>query len=153
MVTAVATHAELTPRLVNTLYTDAMVLADEAQSYFGGLGRADRDALPALERVAFSCESLRATTRLMHVIAWLLTRRALAAGEISARQGAAVERRLGEVAGIEDGALERLPPAARAIAAEAADLYDRVRRLDHWLDGAAPPSPVTDLMDRLRRAF
>lgn len=56
-------------RLVDSLYVEAMVLADEARGYFDQLGRDERDALEALSRVAFSCESLKVTTRLMHVIA------------------------------------------------------------------------------------
>jgi regulator of CtrA degradation len=76
-------HHELTPKLVDALYTEAMILADEARSYF------DRDPLsggfaPEVS-VAFSCESLKVTTRLMHSIAWLLNQKALRAGELSQR--------------------------------------------------------------------
>ena len=59
-----------------------MLLADEARSYFEGRARVDRDALDPWMRVGFSCESLKVTTRLMHVIAWLLARRAVAEGEL-----------------------------------------------------------------------
>jgi hypothetical protein len=85
----------MTARLVDSLYTEAMVLADEARSYFDQIGRGDREALPPIARVAFSCESLKVTTRLMHVIAWLLTRKAIAAGEIGDGEGAPESRRLG----------------------------------------------------------
>ena len=57
-----------------------MLLADEARGYFDDAGRGDRDSLDALGRVVFSCESMKVTTRLMHVIAWLLTQRAVAGG-------------------------------------------------------------------------
>ena len=59
--------------LIDALYIEAMLLADEARSYFDEVGRAEREMLDPLVRVGFSCESLKVTTRLMHVIAWLLT--------------------------------------------------------------------------------
>ena len=92
------TEGQLTPKLVDGLYVEAMVLADEARSYFDTGGRDDRLALDPLDRVGFSCESLKVTTRLMHVIAWLLTQRAVAAGELSRAQAGMAERRLGAAA-------------------------------------------------------
>ena len=71
-------QGQMTPKLVDGLYIEAMVLADEARSYFDTLGRDDRLSLDPIDRVGFSCESLKVTTRLMHVIAWLLTQRAVA---------------------------------------------------------------------------
>src|SRR4028118_1654386 len=86
----------LTPKLVDSLYVEAMVLADEARSYFDVQAEEDRAQLEPGVRVHFACESLRVTTRLMHIIAWLLTQRAVAAGEISASEAREPERRLGE---------------------------------------------------------
>jgi len=37
--------SRITPRLVESLYTEAMVLADEARTYFDTASRADRDSL------------------------------------------------------------------------------------------------------------
>ncbi len=76
-------RARVTPKVIDSLYTEAMLLADEARSYFDRNGREDRLRLDPLLRVGFSVESLKVTTRLMHVIARLLTQRALEAGEIS----------------------------------------------------------------------
>ena len=73
---------EMHSRLVDSLYVEAMLLADEARGYFDNAGKHERDGLDALGRVSFSCESLKVTTRLMHIIAWLLTQRAVQAGEI-----------------------------------------------------------------------
>ena len=91
-----AIQSHLTPKLVDALYVEAMVLADEARSYFDTIGRDDRLSLDPIDRVGFSCESLKVTTRLMHVIAWLLTQRAVAAGELSRAQAGEAERRLGD---------------------------------------------------------
>src|SRR5215212_1296997 len=105
--------AGLTPKLVDSLYVEAMVLADEARSYFDSAAREDRLGLEPVDRVGFSCESLKVTTRLMHIIAWLLTQRAVAAGELTRRQAGESERRLGPAPVSDEQLLPRLPqPAA-----------------------------------------
>ena len=102
-------------RLIDTFYVDAMLLADEARSYFDEGGRIERESLAPMTRVAFSCESLKVTTRLMHVIAWLLTQRAVHAGELSPQQALEPSRRLGEAPVTEAGLLDVLPHQARAL--------------------------------------
>ncbi|WP_343046828.1 DUF1465 family protein [Sphingomonas chungangi] len=144
----------LNRKLVDALYIEAMILADEARSYFDVNGREERDALPALHRIGFSCESLRVTTRLMHIIAWLLTRRAVDAGEISEKQAAAPERRLGRSQGHDPEIVAALPETARQIVAAASDLYSRVERLDREMARPMRPfSPAQGLMERLQAAF
>lgn len=144
----------MTARLIDSLYVEAMVLADEARGYFDQHGRAEREALPPLLRVGFSCESLKVTTRLMHIIAWLLTRRAVDAGEISEAAAADPDRRLGHAAASDDAALSALPDTARAIVAATSDLYGRVRRIDEGIERRLPaPSPALGLIRRLERAF
>lgn len=143
----------MTSRLVDSLYTEAMVLADEARSYFDRIGRGERDGLTPIARVAFSCESLRVTTRLMHVIAWLLTRKAIAAGEIAEGEGNTDARRLGQAAPSDPDALDRLPTAARDIVLASIDLYDRVARIDQGLVDPEPDSPARQLMRRVERAL
>ena len=64
----------VTTKLINALYIEAMVLADEARAYFDLHSRESRNQMTPLQRVGFSCESLKVTTRLMHVIAWLFYR-------------------------------------------------------------------------------
>jgi regulator of CtrA degradation len=149
-------HVALTPKLVASLYTEAMVLADEARSYFERQGRDDRQALDPLVRVAFSCESLKVTTRLMHVIAWLLNQRAVEAGEISPLQARSPARRLGDAPETDEALLPKLPAEAAGLVAASRDLYARVRRLDeHGGEGAASPqpSPARSLQSRLERSF
>lgn len=141
-------------RLVDSLYTEAMVLADEARAYFDEHGRADRDSLPPMDRVAFACESLKVTTRLMHIIAWLLTRRAVDAGEIPAIAARSPGRKLGQAAETDPGVAATMPPAAQSLIESSIDLYDRVGRLDRDLDSpGAATSPARSLMSRLERAF
>lgn len=140
-------------RLVDSLYVEAMLLADEARAYFDLLGRDERDAMVALQRVAFSCESLKVTTRLMHIIAWLLTQRAVSTGELAPGEALRPSRRLGEAPETEDDVIASMPPQAAAIMVASVDLYRRVARLDGSLEGPMTMSPARTMFDRLAHAF
>lgn len=139
-------------RLVDMLYTDAMVLADEARAYFDDFGRIDRDELEPMARIAFSCESIKVTTRLMHVIAWLLTQRAVATGEITAQAARDPSRRLGPAPESRAEAVADLPWSARALVRASIALHRRVALLDAD-DPVEPASPARLLQDRLAVAF
>jgi regulator of CtrA degradation len=117
----------LTSKLINALYTEAMLLADEARSYF------DRDpasaGLPATIAVAFSCESLKVTTRLMHSIAWLLHQKAIQAGEISAYDAHNDAHNLGYAPATDTIALGCFPHEAQELIQASEDLYFRLQRV------------------------
>lgn len=141
-------------RLIDSVYVEAMLLADEARSYFDEVGRSERELLSPMARVAFSCESLKVTTRLMHVIAWLLTQRAVIAGELSAAQATEPSRRLGEAPDTEPLVAADLPPHARRMIDASIDLHRRVARLDAaQLRDLPDPSPARAMLDRLATAF
>lgn len=149
------THAgrgRMTAKLITSLYTEAMLLADEARGYFDRYGREERSALDPLARVSFSCESLKVTTRLMHVVAWLLTQRAVEAGEM-APSATAASRRLGTAAGSDLEELGALPAEAQRIIAASIDLYSRVKRLDERSEGEPSASPARSLMSLLERSI
>ena len=149
-----ALQGQLTPKLVDALYVEAMVLADEARSYFDTNGRDDRLSLDPVDRVGFSCESLKVTTRLMHVIAWLLTQRAVAAGELSPAQAGEAERRLGEAPQTDRDLFQRLPETAAGLVQASEDLYDRVSRIDSGQIAQEPGgSPARSLLSRLQRSL
>ena len=140
-------------RLINALYTEAMVLADEARSYFDEAGRAEREGLDPLVRVGFSCESLKVTTRLMHVIAWLMTQRAVDIGELNRRDALDPARRLGHAPEFDANLVSALPRNAQAMIAASADLHRRVARLDDAQQVRMVPSPARSLQDRIALAF
>ncbi len=140
----------LTARLIDSLYTEAMLLADEARAYFEENGRADRVGLDPLTRVNFSCESLKVTTRLMHVIAWLLGQRAQAT---LASDVAAPPRRLGNATSSDPDLVARLPEDAQGLIASSCDLYARVGRLAGSGAGETGPGPARALMSRLERSL
>ncbi|GGO90016.1 DUF1465 family protein [Stakelama pacifica] len=144
--------------LINSLYTDAMLLADEARAYFDEIGRQDQRGLDPMARVSFSCESLKVTTRLMHIIAWLLARRAVLAGDLTEQDALAPSRRLGPGPVSDGEAVARMPDAAQALVQASIDLHRRVALQDAALataPEAAPSniSPARAMLDRLSGAF
>lgn len=147
-------HSRLNRRLIDSLYVDSMLLADEARGYFDDAGRVDRESLDALSRVMFSCESMKVTTRLMHVIAWLLTQRAVVNGELRAKDALDPSRRLGDAPQTDEGAIAILPDAARLLVGASIDLHRRVARFDHAQSGPTRyQSPAREMIDRLALAF
>lgn len=143
----------LAKRLIDSLYVEAMLLADEVRAYFDDTGREARDALDPIDRVLFSCESLKVTTRLMHVIAWLLTQRAVQAGELSSDGARDATRRLGEGINTDGVTLGRLPREARALVESSMDLHARVARVEAGLETIPHSSPARQLQGRLQQSF
>jgi regulator of CtrA degradation len=147
-------EARITPRLIDSFYTEAMLLADEARSYFDDSGHKDRHRLDPFTRVTFACESLKVTTRIMHIVAWLLTQRAIESGEIQYAEGRRPERRLGNAQDSDPETVSRLPAAAQRLVNASTDLYARVGRLDEGNVASEPPqSPARALMGRLERGL
>ena len=145
-------HVHITSRLIDSLYTEAMLLADEARSYFDDCGRADRATLEPFARVGFACESLKVTTRIMHIVAWLLTQRAIESGEIATAEGRRPERRLGNAQASDPAVIEQMPAEARRLINGSIDLYARVSRIDEGhSEIEAVQSPARALMGRLER--
>ena len=145
-------QTRITPRLIDSLYTEAMLLADEARAYFDEAGRDERMMLEPFARVGFACESLKVTTRIMHIVAWLLTQRAVETGEIMATDGRRPDRRLGHASESDPLVVGQLPPAAQRLVTSSADLYSRVARLDQGeIDSEPTQSPARALMGRLER--
>lgn len=143
---------EITPKLIDALYVEAMILADEARSYF------DRDpvagGLSPAASVAFSCESLKVTTRLMHSIAWLLNQKAVRAGEISAADMDGEARQLGYAPASDHMLAEQFPDDARAIIRTSEDLYYRLQRVSEAMRARFVPLPEPiRLRQQIMQAF
>lgn len=138
-----AVPADINPRIVDSLYCDALALAEELRSRFGGNFRAQSDA-PA--QVALACEGLRATTRTMHCLAWLLNHRAFFAGEITEFQ----LRRHGRLpAAMPSGEVDLLPAEAAKLVLATERLFARVERLEQaWRRDGLPSQPSA--IERLR---
>ena len=145
-----ALPADINPRIVDSLYCDALLLADELRARFGGDFSIGEDCAA---RVALSCEGLRATTRTMHCLAWLLNHRAYFAGEISEFQ----LRRHGRLpAPSASGDLAMVPDDAARLVRMSERLFARIERLEAaWRRGDAMqdgPSAIERLRQRLASA-
>ncbi|HJT39487.1 MAG TPA: DUF1465 family protein [Sphingobium sp.] len=156
---AISLDRGLHRRLVDGLYLEAMVMADEARGYFDLRETSEPELEDPLRRVSFACESLKVTTRLMHIIAWLLSQRAWQRGEIADAELGDEKYRLGRATSTDPAIAATFPFAARALIEASQDLYDRVARLQDRMDRMARPraqveaGPVHALMDRLNTAF
>lgn len=141
--------ASVRPRLVETLYREALELSDAVRA---GFDLSDTEARATTVdnpyRVALSCEALRATTRMMHAVAWLLNNRACLRGEMSQLQ----LRRTGGLSKLPEGDPDRvalLPDRLRALAEETELFYDRLLRLQaKWKSEEAPTATMVGTMHR-----
>lgn len=139
--------------IIEELYSEALVLADDARAAFELRFQDNAADCNDLTRVALSIEGLRTTTRLMHVLAWLLNHRAYMAGELSDTQlehcGTLPEERQADADN-----LARLEPETRALIEESERLHARVARLDRERRAdIAVKMPVASLQGRIAKAF
>ena len=148
------TARDLNEPIIEALYGEALLLADEVRFAFDMRAGHEFDETADLTRVALSIEGLRTTTRIMHVLAWLLNQRAYLSGDLSENQlrrhGALPsERRSDPVQ------LALLEPETRALIHDTERLHARVARLDHdWrAQDDAEPAPVQEMRGRIAAAF
>ena len=139
-------------QVVEDLYEETLLLADEAREAFDMRRREPGDGGDDAGRIALSIEGLRTTTRLMNLLAWLLNQRAFFAGELSEMQ----VKRCGSLASdrrSDPVQMAELQLATRALIRESERLYARAERLDVQLRSEAHTGPARDLQDRLSSAF
>jgi regulator of CtrA degradation len=147
--------ASINPHIVEGLYCEALVLADEIRAAFALDRRTDPPGQDEdLVRIALSCEGLRTTTRIMHALAWLLNQRSYFMGELSEfqlRRHGKLSRDL-KVPDPDNMAL--LSPAIRNLVAETERFYQRLIRLDgEWRQTPPhPPSALEALRNRVLRS-
>ncbi len=130
----------------DSTYAEALALAQEVRDYIAGQDKtATADRTPE-ERLLASCESMRITSRLTQVIAWLLVQKAIHAGELARSAANKAENRLGgqSVCDEVEPALEAdLQPRMIDLLERSHSLYRRVARLDAMLDRQpGHPRPV-----------
>lgn len=144
---------ELSEPIIEALYAEALILADEARGAFdlrmeaGGCESNDHT------RVALSIEGLRTTTRVMHVLAWLLNHRAFLSGELSENQlrrhGALPDERTSD-----PELIKLLEPETRALIRDTERLYARISRLNRdWRAQEEAEAPVQAMQGRIAKAF
>jgi regulator of CtrA degradation len=124
----VATH--------EALYREAMRLLIEARDYVAQELPRETGPVSARDRLAVARETSRLTTRLTEVMAWLLARRAVQAGELPAAEALRDERRLGHHRiCLQADPDEALPQRLRALLEKSLNLYRRAARLDDEAGG------------------
>ena len=147
--------SDINAPIVETLYCEALILADEARAAFDLSGRLDEASEDEdLARIALSCEALRTTTRMMHVLAWLLNQRAYFRGEMSEFQLRRHGRLPSQQPGGEPAQMARLGLEMRELVERTQQFYARIARLDHaWRNRfAMQPEAVHRLRERLGQA-
>jgi len=144
--------ASINPRIVESLYCDALVLSDEVRAAFNFSGRIDEVGEEAdLARIALSSEGLRTTTRMMHAIAWLLNLRAYFMGELSELQLRRHGRLSPDLQESEPEQMELLDADVRELVVETQRFYERLIRLDRgWRQ---PDAGLPSAVERLRQTF
>ncbi len=143
--------SSLSRPIIEALYTEALILTDDVRAVFAlGTNQLATDE-DSMVRLALSTEGLKTTTRMMHILAWLLNQRAFFAGELNEQQvrkhGALPEDRAADPL-----QLERLEPETCALIGETEKLHQRIARLDEaWRQNFEMNSPARAFQGRLER--
>ena len=146
----------------NELFREGMALVEEAAAYLDSRGRAESKALSRPAALAYATESMRLTTRLMQVASWLLLRRAVNEGDLTAGQALTERHRVKLVRqdlGCPPDIFELLPPSLRSLSRRSLRIQERVIHLDKGLAAARSlnalkrHSEVVSQHERLKAAF
>jgi regulator of CtrA degradation len=146
-------------RQFSELYREGMDLVEETAEYLDRAGRLESKRLPAQVSIVYTSESIKLTTRLTQLASWLLVRRAIAAGEITATEAHTHRHRVTLVAqsGILPECFDMLPTAFKRLITESHRLYGRVLRLDPLLtegySAITETSPVPAQIERIKLEF
>ena len=141
-------------------YNEGMQLVEETSAYLDGPGREAARNLPREASLAYAGESMRLTTRLMQVAAWLLVRKAVAEGEMSEQEARSEKYRLSAKEIAKTARLvgsAALPTRMLELISQSERLYERVSRLDNEMRGEAPrihqAHPLAEQFNRVEAFF
>jgi regulator of CtrA degradation len=132
---------------MNTTYfgnlnNEALALLVEARNYISALRQQETEAREQHRTrdsslyLGLSLETMRLTSRLTQVMAWMLAQRAVMAGEISPEEGNSERFRLsGQNVCLQHDAetLDTMPDTLRDLLQRSYDLYARVARLEQQI--------------------
>jgi regulator of CtrA degradation len=145
------------------LFREGMALVEESANYLDGPGRAASKALSRPAALAYASESMRMTTRLMQIASWLLLRRAVNEGELTAAQAQSERHRVRltrQELSCDVAILAELPKEFVTLTERSLRMQARVIHLDLSLGGGpgadaaedARP-PLADHFARVEAAF
>ncbi|OUS16665.1 hypothetical protein A9Q97_02240 [Rhodospirillales bacterium 47_12_T64] len=128
---------------LDSTYQEALSLTREARDYMADRARNRHPWLRPEDRLQICCESMRLTTRLTQVMAWLMMQRAVLSGEVSMEEALNPENRLSGQMVCETS--DQLPDGADPLMADLMGrshlIYMRILRLDSQLDRAKKKVP------------
>lgn len=128
-----AVGGDADPVYFGRTFDEALRLLQEARDYLTVKGQRDASGLPVDRGLAYSVESMRLTSRLTQVMAWLIVQRAAHAGEIASEELASDNWRLGgQTVCLAEGPLPTagLPRDLLELLDRSEGLYARIARLD-----------------------
>jgi regulator of CtrA degradation len=156
---------QFSERLTNSaafsnLFREGMDLVEETAAYLDGIGRTEARALDRAVGLTYATESMRLTTRLMQLAAWLLLHRAVKEGEMTLSQ-ANREKTKVKLSAADPGPaemIEKLPAHLQDLIARSMSLQSRVRRLDLSIhaspsERSAIGNPLVPQLNALKAAF
>ncbi|RDC59199.1 hypothetical protein HME9302_00384 [Alteripontixanthobacter maritimus] len=149
-----ANPANISGSIIETLYCEALVLADEVRTTFDLQPIESAGPCGDPLRAALSEEGLRTTTRMMHVLAWLLNHRAYFAGEMTEaqlqRHGKLPHDRMSDAAN-----LARFDKSIQRLIEDTHRLHARAMRIDEgWRrEFSLHTAEIHQLRERLGRAL
>lgn len=147
----------------DVVYRQGMDLVERTAAYLDGPGRQESKQLNSSVALTYATESMRLTTRLLDLASWLLIRRSLKEGEITAEEASRKRSRLklrvsGRPSHITN--FPELPSRLQRLIEESFALSDRILRIDKSLqqvpDSRAvrqPANPVAAQIAELQAAF
>ncbi len=146
----------------DAVYQQGMELVERTAAYLDGPGRQEAKLLSSSVGLTYATESMRLTTRLLDLASWLLIRRSLRDGEITAEEARRKRARIklrtsGRPSHITNFA--ELPERLRQLIEESFQLSDRIMRIDSSLHQASetqaprPANPVAAQIAELQAAF
>jgi regulator of CtrA degradation len=144
--------------LFQRTYREGMALVEEAATYLDGPGREQAKDLPRSTALAYATESMRLTTRLMQVAAWLLVQKAVNEGDMSESEALGEKYELGGSSLAKsrkiDGT-EQLPDALKELIVRSENIYRRIERLDGQMRSGEEPeqSSLSEQQDRAEAFF
>jgi regulator of CtrA degradation len=147
----------------DAIFKEGMALVERTAAYLDGPGRKEARSLKGPVAVLYATESMRLTTRLLELASWLMIRRAVKEGEITAEEARAKRERVRlKVAGrpAHVKGYTELPQGLRGMIEASYALNDRIIQLDRAMEvvvGVESPAPrdnpVGAQVTRLEEAF
>jgi regulator of CtrA degradation len=144
----------------DAVFKEGMALVEQTAAYLDGPGRREAKLLQSPLTLVYATESMRLTTRLLELASWLLIRRGVKDGELTATEAEARRARvklapLGRPSHVKT--FSELPKGLQDLVEASFALNDRILKLDQAINmkqaTPAPANPVDDQVSRIRAAF